>query len=322
VNLTIDPELAEVLAGLPLDPSGQLGDESMIQLLRSTPDVLKIMGGTLPTDDRVVVENIEIPGPAGAPPVTLRVYTPKSQANPLPGLVYFHGGGFVIGDVYTEEHRCLRLAAEGGCVVVSADYRLAPENRFPAGVEDCYCALLWVATHSADLGVDADRMAVGGASAGGALAAAVAQMARDRGGVNLVLQLLLYPVIDDRMETASMRAFGATPIWNSGSNAQMWDHYLGVPRDYVSNYAAPGRATDLSDLPPAYIMTAEFDPLRDEGIVYGQRLMQAGVPVELHCFTGACHGFDLIAPAIEISRRAVDEQVSVVTRMLGRTSPD
>jgi acetyl esterase len=320
VNLTIDRELAEVLAGLPLDPSGQLGDESMIQLLRSTPEMLKILGTTLATDDRVVVENIEVPGPAGAPPVTLRIYTPKTQATPLPALVYFHGGGFVIGDVYTEEHRCLRLAADGGCVVVSVDYRLAPENRFPAGVEDCYCALQWVVTHGADLGVDAHRIGVGGASAGGALAAAVSQMVRDRGGVNLALQLLIYPVIDDRMETASMRTFAATPIWNSGSNAQMWDHYLGVPRDYVSNYAAPGRAADLSDLPPAYVMTAEFDPLRDEGIVYAQRLMQAGVPVELHCFTGACHGFDLIAPSIEISRRAVDEQVGVVARALAAAS--
>jgi acetyl esterase/lipase len=142
-------------------------------------------------------------------------------------------------------------------------------------------------------------------------------MARDRSGVSLGLQLLIYPVIDDRMETPSMKAFGATPVWNSASNAQMWDHYLGVKRDYVSNYAAPGRATDLSDLPPAYVMTAELDPLRDEGMAYAQRLMQAGVSAELHCFAGACHGFDLIAPAIELSRRAVDEQVSAVVRALG-----
>jgi acetyl esterase/lipase len=206
-------------------------------------------------------------------------------------------------------------------VVVSVDYRLAPENPFPAGVEDCYCALVWVAAHARDLGIDVDRIAVGGASAGGALSAAVAQMARDRSGVPLALQLLIYPVIDDRMETASMRAFSATPIWNSVSNAQMWDHYLGAKRDYVSNYAAPGRSNDLSDLPPAYVMTAEFDPLRDEGISYAQRLMQAGVSTELHCFGGACHGFDLIAPAIELSRRAVDEQVSAVVRALGPGRP-
>jgi acetyl esterase len=318
VNLTIDPELAEVLDTLALDPSGQLGDENMIRIMRSTTEILALLGTELPTDDRVAVEDTEIPGPADAPPVAVRIYTPKVSSSPSPALVYFHGGAFVIGDRYLEELRCLRLAADGGCVVVSVDYRLAPENGFPAGVEDCYCALVWVAAHGGDLGVDIDRIAVGGASAGGALAAAVAQMARDRSGVPLALQLLLYPVIDDRMETASMKAFGATPVWNSASNAQMWDHYLGVKRDYVSNYAAPGRATDLSDLPPAYIMTAELDPLRDEGLIYGQRLLHAGVSAEIHCFAGACHGFDLVAPSIELSRRALDEQVGVVVRTLGR----
>jgi acetyl esterase len=317
VNLTIDPELAEVLATMPMDPSGQLGDENMIRLMRSTPEILAMLGTELATDDRVTVENTEVPGPDGAPAVPVRIYKPKTSNTTLPALVYFHGGGFVIGDMYLEEQRCLRLAADGGCVVVSVDYRLAPENPFPAGVEDCYCALSWVGANVKDLGVDIDRIGVGGASAGGALSAAVSQMTRDRTGVPLALQMLLYPVIDDRMETSSMKAFSATPVWNSGSNAQMWDHYLGVKRDYVSNYAAPGRATDLADLPPAYIMTAELDPLRDEGISYGQRLMQAGVSAELHCFAGAVHGFDLIAPAIAMSRRALDEQVAVVVRALG-----
>jgi len=316
VNLTIDPDLAQALAALPVDPAGHLGDENMIKLLRSTPELLTMMGTEMATDDRVAVENTEVPGPEGAA-VAVRIYTPKSSTSASPALVYFHGGAFVIGDLYTEESRCLRLAADGGCVVVSVDYRLAPENPFPVGVEDCYSALVWVAAHAGDLGIDVDRIAVGGSSAGGALSAAVAQMSRDRGGVPLAMQLLIYPVIDDRMDTPSMKAFSATPVWTSGSNAQMWDFYLGVRRDYVSNYAAPGRATDLSDLPPTYIMTAELDPLRDEGIIYGQRLMQARVPVELHCFAGACHGFDLLAPAIELSRRAVDEQVWALARTLG-----
>ena len=320
MNLNIDPELAEVLAAMPLDPSGQLGDENMIQVMRSTPEILAMLGTELPTDERVTVKNAEVPGPSEAPAVPVRIYTPKASGSPLPALVYFHGGAFVIGDMYLEEQRCLRLAADGGCVVVSVDYRLAPENPFPAGVEDCYCALAWVGANVKELGVDIDRIAVGGASAGGALAAAVSQMARDRSGVPLAMQLLIYPVIDDRMETPSMKAFSATPVWNSGSNAQMWDHYLGVKRDYVSNYAAPGRATDLADLPPAYVMTAEFDPLRDEGISYAQRLMQAGVPAELHSFAGAVHGFDLVAPDTGIARRALDEQVSAVARILAAAS--
>lgn len=316
VNMTIDPELAEVLAALPdgMDLTAGLGDTTTVRLLRSTPDIMAMMGITLATDERVTVANSEIPGPDGAPDVGVRIYSPRASPAPAPMMVYFHGGAFIIGDLYTEEHRCLRLAADGGCVVVSVDYRLAPENPFPAGVEDCYAALRYATAHARELGGDADRIAVGGASAGGALAAAVAQMARDRGAPPLVLQMLIYPVIDDRMDTHSMRSFTSTPVWTSGSTAQMWDSYLGVPRDYVSNYAAPGRATDLSDLPPAYVMTAELDPLRDEGISYAQRLLQAGVPTEMHCFAGACHGFDLLAPDIAVSRRALDEQVTAVRR--------
>ncbi|HEY5250136.1 MAG TPA: alpha/beta hydrolase fold domain-containing protein [Acidimicrobiales bacterium] len=319
MNLRIDPELAAVLAELPMDPAGNLGDENMIQLMRSTPEILAMLGTDLPTDDRVTVKNAEVPGPPEASSVPVRIYTPKAGAKnkKKPALLYFHGGAFVIGDMYLEEQRCLRLAADAGCVVFSVDYRLAPENPFPAGVEDCYGALAWLGSQVKELGIDIDRIAVGGASAGGALSAAVAQMARDRSGVQLAFQLLIYPVIDDRMETPSMKAFSTTPVWTSGSNAQMWDHYLGVKRDYVSNYAAPGRSNDLADLPPAYIMTAELDPLRDEGISYGQRLMQAGVAAELHCFAGACHGFDLIAPNIELSRRALDEQVLALARALG-----
>ena len=148
MNLRIDPELAEVLATMALDPAGQLGDENMIQVMRSTPEILAMLGTELPTDDRVTVENSEVPGPPDAPAVPVRIYTPKASGTPLPALLYFHGGAFVIGDMYLEEHRCLRLAADGGCVVVSVDYRLAPENPFPAGVEDCYCALAWVAAHA------------------------------------------------------------------------------------------------------------------------------------------------------------------------------
>ena len=217
------------------------------------------------------VADRSIPGVEPGTEIPIRVYEPVARpAGPGPALVFFHGGAFVLGDRYTEELRCLRYAAEAGCVVVSVDYRLAPEHPFPAGVDDCYAGLQWTVSHAAELDIDPDRVGVGGSSAGGALAAAVALMARDRGGPALAVQILNYPVIDDRMQTPSMRAFDATPMWTSGSNADMWQHYLGDPehRGDVSPYAAPGRAPDLTGLPPAYVLTAELDPLRDEGIEY------------------------------------------------------
>jgi acetyl esterase/lipase len=203
-------------------------------------------------------------------------------------------------------------------VVVSVDYRLAPEHPFPAAVDDCYAGLEWTVSHAAELDIDPDRVGVGGSSAGGALAAAVALMARDRSGPALAVQILNYPVIDDRMDTPSMRSFDATPLWTSGASADMWQHYLGDPdgRGEVSAYAAPGRATDLSSLPPAYVLTAELDPLRDEGIDYARRLMEAAVPTELHTVAGACHGFDIIAAGGTLGQRAIEEQVRALVRGL------
>ncbi|HVA02720.1 MAG TPA: alpha/beta hydrolase [Acidimicrobiales bacterium] len=319
---SLDPELAAVLAGFPsgVDPGGNLRDMKVITMLRSTLDLLGAMGTSLPTDERVVVADRAMPGVEPGTEIPLRIYAPVARLNgPAPALVFFHGGAFVLGDRYTEELRCLRYAAEAGCVVVSVDYRLAPEHRFPAGVEDCFAGLEWTVANAAELGIDPGRVGVGGSSAGGALAAAVALMARDRGGPALRVQILNYPVIDDRMQSASMRAFDATPMWTSGSNADMWQHYLGDPEDRgeVSVYAAPGRATDLRGLPPAYVLTAELDPLRDEGIEYATRLMEAGVPTELHTVPGACHGFDIIAATQTLGKRALEEQVRALVRGLG-----
>ncbi len=320
----LDPELAEALARFPegLDPGASLRDMNVVRMLRSTVDLLGIMGGSLPTDDRVTTEDRSIPGPGPKAEFPVRLYTPRTRfGGPSPALVFFHGGAFVIGDRYTEELRCLRYCAEAGCVVVSVDYRLAPEDPFPAGVDDCYAGLLWTVAHAAELGIDPRRVGVGGSSAGGALAAAVALMARDRGGPALAVQILNYPVIDDRMRSASMRSFSATPLWTSGATADMWRHYLGDPdsRGDVSPYAAPGRAEDLSGLPPAYVLTAELDPLRDEGIEYATRLMAAGVPTELHTVAGACHGFDIIAADGTLGQRAIEEQVRAVARGLRAT---
>ena len=229
-----------------------------------------------------------------------------------------HGGGFVIGSVETEHGGAAQMAISTGAVVVSVDYRLAPEHPYPAALHDCYAALTFLHDQADALGVDPDRVAVAGTSAGGGLAAATALFARDRGGPALCFQLLHIPELDDRLETGSMQAFVDSPMWNRPLAVQSWQAYLG-PRYGAADvpaYAAPARAADLSGLPPAYISTAEHDPLRDEGITYAQRLLQAGVSVELHQFPGTFHGSALVMTA-SVSRRAQREATVVLRRALG-----
>jgi acetyl esterase/lipase len=264
-----------------------------------------------PADPRVAIENRTVPGPAGAPAVPVRVYRPLHATDVSPGVVYFHGGAFVVGDLETEHANCLHYCGELACVVVSVDYRLAPEHPFPAGAEDCYAALCWTVEHAHDLGLDAARVAVGGSSAGGGLAAAVALMARDREGPALCFQLLVYPVLDDRGITPSS-AFQDVPVFNGQAAEWMWRHYVGEDAADVSPYAAPARALDVSRLPAAYVLTCELDPLRDEGIDYAVRMARAGVPVELHHFAGTFHGFDGIAPDTAVGRRAVHDRTEAL----------
>jgi acetyl esterase/lipase len=211
---------------------------------------------------------------------------------------------------------CQRVAGEIGAVVVATSYRLAPENPFPAGVEDCYASLCWTAANAEELGIDPDRLAIAGQSAGGGLAAACALMARDRGGPKLCFQLLEIPELDDRLETPSMLAFDDTPLWNRPNAVWSWKHYLGPDhKGEVSPYAAPSREQDLSGLPPAYVSTMEFDPLRDEGILYALGMLQAGVSVELHSLPGTFHGAALF-PNARTSKRNSQEVVDALDRRL------
>lgn len=234
------------------------------------------------------VENRDIPGPSGS--ISLRLYWPQG-AGPFPFLISFHGGGFVLGNLDTYDAICRTVTNQARCLTVSVGYRLAPEHPFPAAVEDCYAATTWAAAHAAELGGDATRLAVGGNSAGGNLAAVVCRLARDRGGPPLIYQWLIYPVLDRPGTTPSYTENAEGYELTRESMFWFWHQYLPDRSLDHDPRAAPLQAADLHNLPPALIVTAEFDPLRDEGELYARRLQQADVPVQLVRYDGMIHGF-------------------------------
>ena len=267
------------------------------------------MAAAAPAPDTTGMEIEDRMVPAD-PNVAVRIYRPHQAQG---GVVWLHGGGFVMGDLETEHPWAVRIANSSGAVVVSVGYRRAPEQRFPAALDDTCAVLAWAAGHAADLGIDPGRIAVGGHAAGAGLAAAAALRSRDQQGAPIRFQLLSQPELDDRQETWSARNFTDTPFMTRDKVAASWRHYLGSAPG--SPYAAPARARDLSGLPAAYITTAEFDPNRDEAIGYAQRLLQAGVPVELHQWPGTFHGSQAILSA-EVSRRQIAELGAVLRRAL------
>lgn len=310
----LDPEIASVLPFLPDRPAGSA---TVAEGRKQLEEMLGTGAGPVPGEEALTVTHRTIPGPDGAPEVPVIIYQPKSASGPLPCVLDYHGGAFIMGTAQMNHPANVRIASEAGAVVVAVDYRLAPEDSFPAGVEDCYAGLLWVHANAADLGVDPARVAVMGGSAGGALAAAVALMARDRGGPAISFQALGIPVTDDRLQTWSERHFTATPMFNRPGAEHMWECYLGPGYQgrETSPYAAPNRATDLTGLPPAYVQTMDLDPLRDEGIDYAYRLMTAGVSVELHAYPGTFHGSGLAMHAA-VSKRSAKEMTDVIARAL------
>jgi len=273
---------------------------------------------TPPVDGRepvARVEDITLAGPAGAIPA--RLYAPASE-EPLPCVLFFHGGGWVIMSVETHDPICRALANQGRCAVVSVDYRLAPEHRFPAAADDCYAALLDVAKRAASLGIDASRLAVAGDSAGGNLAAAVALMARDRKGPALALQVLIYPAVDPACDTVSCKENADGYLLTLSAMHWFWGHYLGAERRAPNAYAAPLLAESLRDLPRAYVISAEYDPLRDEGEAYARRLEQAGVATELVRHEGTIHGFVGMADAIDQGKQAIANIAARLRSVFGR----
>ena len=262
----------------------------------------------------------KVPGPKGGPDVFVRVYQPTDRPAILPALLWIHGGGYVLGSVERDDLLAKHLARVGQCVVASVEYRLAPEYPFPAPVEDCYAALKWLATHSAELGVNKSRIAIGGASAGGGLAAGLAVLTRDRAEIELTFQLLIYPMIDDRNVAPASTTAPDTYVWTRENNRMGWQAYLGQApggKD-VSPYAAASRAADLKGLAPAYIPVGDLDLFLDENITYAQRLLAAGVPTELHVYPGAFHGFNGFVPNAEVSRRFNLDRDNALKRMLHR----
>jgi len=260
------------------------------------------LGG--PGDAVAGTEDRTVPGPAG--PIPVRVYTPTGGTSPRPALVYIHGGGWVIGDLEMVDAICRCIANRAECVVVSVDYRMAPEYKFPAPLDDCYAVVTWLAEHAAEIGVDPGRLAVGGDSAGGNLSAAIALRARDEGGPALRLQLLVYPVTDHSFDTASYKENGEGYLLTKDMMVWFWDHYLTKAADGDDPLASPLRARDLSGLPPAVVFTAEFDPLRDEGEAYAARLEAARVPVTRKRFDGQIHAFFQMLGVFPSAREAID----------------
>lgn len=300
MDMNLDPELE---AFIPLIPPGDLTDPVTARKNHAE------LAAAIPAPDTTDLQIEDRTVPAD-PDVPVRIYYPHRAQG---AIVWLHGGGFVMGDLDTEHPWAARLADTSGAVVISVGYRRAPEHRFPAAPDDAYAVLTWAAGHAAELGIDPDRIAVGGHSAGAGLAAAVALRARDQQGPPIRFQLLNQPGLDDRQETWSQRNFTDTPWWNRGNATASWQHYLGSTP--ASPYAAPARAADLSGLPPAYVATAEFDPNRDEDITYALRLLQAGVPVELHQWPGTVHGSQAILSA-EVSQRQNAELAAALRRAL------
>ncbi len=297
--MSVDPQVQAMLdemAGLP--PMQTLPVDAV---RAGTEKRLALGGRRVPVGD---IEDRAIAGPGGE--LKLRIYTPKGKG-PFPLVVFFHGSGFVICSLDTHDTLCRHLCAGASAVVVSVDYRLAPEHKFPAAPDDCLAATRWAGAHAAELNADPARIALAGDSAGGNLAAVTALRVRDEGGPALCAQLLIYPVTDADTNNASYRqnaeGYGLTRegmIW-------FWNHYLGHPRDGASPHASPLRARDLSGLPPAFVQTAEYDPLRDEGEQYASRLIAAGVPTRLVRYDGMNHGFFFWYDRIDTTRMAVKE---------------
>jgi acetyl esterase/lipase len=313
-----DPQCAAALADLAeLLPPSLTPD--MIPLRRQPdPALPRPTDEDLQRDGTFTVDERSVAGPAGAPEVSLLICRPTSATAPVAAIYHIHGGGMVLGDNRDGMLETLDWAQELELAVVSVEYRLAPETPHPGPVEDCYAGLVWTAVHTQELGIDATQIVVSGGSAGGGLAAAVALLARDRGGPALAGQMLLCPMLDDRNDTVSAHQMAGVGVWDRTANETGWTALLGDARGGpdVSPYAAPARATDLSGLPPTFIDVGSAETFRDEDIAYASRIWQAGGVAELHVWPGGFHGYSGFAPQSQISQETVAARVRWLRRLL------
>lgn len=308
---------------MPLDPQVQTLLDSMrdsgippfqtLSVEDARQAMLDLFSETRPPVSVYQIEDRDIPGVAG--PIPIRIYIPAGDG-PFPVLVYFHGGGWVLGSLDTHDPICRELTRAVGCVVVSVAYRLAPEHPFPMPLEDCYAAVCWVAQHASNFHGDAQRLALAGDHAGGNLAAAVTLTARDRGTPPLAYQLLIYPVMDYAFDTVSYREYGDGYFLTKDMMVWFWRHYLRYEAHGCYPQAAPLRAHNLCGLPPTLLLTAECDPLRDEGAAYAKRLQAAGVQVAYRCYAGMIHGFLGLRPMLETASQAMIEMAATLRTAL------
>jgi acetyl esterase/lipase len=305
----LDPVSREPLEGLLAVMPGGFNSISDIAQRRA---VVSSMLVEPELDDRLTMEERHIPGPAGEQ--LIRIYRPKNLGSKAPALVNIHGGGMIMGSIMGDAANAQKLSAEGGVVVISVDYRKAPEHPYPAGPEDCYSAAQWVFDNASELDIDPENIGIYGGSAGGGLALAVALMARDRGTMRFKYMMPIYPMIDDRNELPSTHEVTEVGIWDRAGNIEAWSWYLGGKE--ADGYAAPARMQDLTGLPPAYIDVGEMDMFRDEDAHFALRLLQSGVPCEFRIYPGAYHASEVFAPEAELSKRIWAGRIEALKRFV------
>lgn len=314
IDKRVDPELVVPLENVLMMTNGGLNLNDIPSAREMLTQLTTAMKEMAPVVEKVIAKDFSVQGPENSPNVSVRVYTPEGAKGKLPGLLWMHGGGYVLGSLDSDDVKAATFSQVFNCVVVSVDYRLSPENPYPAPIEDCYAALKWFAQNAQELGVDNSRIAIGGASAGGGLAAGLALLVRDRAEIVINFQLLIYPMIDDRNIEQASGETSDTLWWTRENNLIGWRSYLGhePAQNEEPYYAAPSRAQDLTGLPSAYIPVGELDLFLSENIDYAHRLLNSGVAAELHIYPGAYHGFNSFAPEAAVTKRFNEELIHIM----------